>query len=95
MGGASEFQPGSVCVPHAVSDRTEREVVSVNCRRGGRFARSMSVRPQSQQVRIFVADYFCNQTCKCSESEGFSIAPQFRSMIVKNLIAATSYQVSL
>jgi len=27
-----------------------------------------------------------------SESEGFSIAPQFRSMIVKDLIAATSYQ---
>ena len=42
--------------------------------------------------------YTYNKTCgpifwMCSESEGFSIAPQFRSMIVKNLIAATSYQV--
>jgi len=36
--------------------------------------------------------YFC-YFIDCSESEGFSIAPQFRSMIVKDLIAATSYQV--
>ncbi len=42
--------------------------------------------------------YAYNNTCgpifwMCSESEGFSIAPHFRSMIVTNLFAGTSYQV--
>ena len=76
--------------------------VSIFGSRGGRHSGTSAIHSQPKQatyIRTYIHTYTYayignpNYLSVCSESEGFSIAPQFRSMIVKNLIAATSYQV--